>query len=162
MSEGATNAKQLSGPDAEVVAYLAGRSAPCPRCGYDLRDIKSAHCPECGEPLVLKIGSPRARFGWLVLAMAPGCFSGVAAVFVMVPIAMTLGRHFPPGQGLPWPVVAADLFGFTSAATVWAMYRHRLRILSMTTRSQAMFAVGVWAVHVIMFGLFLLAMFLSQ
>src|SRR5262247_357011 len=84
------------------VPLLKDRSWPCPRCAYDLRNIQSAKCPECGEPLVLKIGSPRLRFGWLVLAMAPGCFSGVAALFVMVPIVITTGRSLPPGQGLPW------------------------------------------------------------
>ena len=36
----------------------------------------------------------RARFGWLVLAMAPGCFSGVAAMFVLGRIA--------PQLHLPW------------------------------------------------------------
>lgn len=145
-------------PEAEVVAFLAGRSAPCPRCGYDLRDIQKAKCPECGEPLVLKVGSPRVRFGWLVLAMAPGCFSGVAALFVMVPIAMTIGRRFPPGQGLPWPVVGADAFGFLSAASVAVMYRHRHRIMSWTARRQGAFAGTVWAIHVVALALVLFSL----
>ena len=37
----------------EVIAYLKGRSVPCPRCAYDLRDAPTATCPECGEPLLL-------------------------------------------------------------------------------------------------------------
>ncbi len=144
--------------DAEVVAFLKGRSFPCPRCGYDLRDIQVAKCPECAEPLVLKVGSPRARFGWLVLAMAPGCFSGVAALFVLVPIFMTLGRSSPAGQGLPWPVVVADAFGFYSAAMVGLMYRYRHLIMSWTTRRQSTFAGIVWGVHVLVFALFVFAM----
>src|SRR5262245_23461040 len=90
----------LADTDAELVAFLENRSAPCPRCAYDLRGIQTPKCPECAEPLVLKVGSPRARFGWLVLAMAPGCFSGVAAVFVMVPVIITIVRRYPPGQGM--------------------------------------------------------------
>jgi hypothetical protein len=148
----------LRDPAAEVVAFLKGRSVPCPRCAYDLRDIRTAKCPECGEPLVLKIGSPRARFGWMVLAMAPGCFSGVAALFVMIPIYMTMGRSFPPGQGLPWPVVVADAFGFFSAATVGLMYRHRHGIMAWTARRQGAFAGAVWVIHVLMLVLLLLAM----
>src|SRR5688572_30282901 len=143
---------------AEVVEFLKGRSVPCPRCAYDLRDIQTATCPECGEPLVLKIGSPRARFGWLVLAMAPGCFSGVAALFVMVPIGLTMGRSFPAGQGLPWPVVVADAFGFMSAASVGVMYWHRHRFMSLTARRQGIFAGAVWGVHVLVFALFVAAM----
>ena len=150
--------RPLNGSEAEVLAFLKGRSVPCPRCAYDLRDLQNARCPECGEPLVIKIGSPRARFGWLVLAMAPGCFSGVAALFVMVPIAMTIGRRFPPGQGLPWPVVVADAFGFLSAASVVLMYRHRHRFMSWSPRRQGAFAGIVWGIHVLAFGLFLLAM----
>ncbi len=150
----------LRDPEAEVLAFLKGRSVPCPRCSYDLRDIQSAKCPECGEPLVLKIGSPRARFGWLVLAMAPGCFSGVAALFVLVPICMTIGRRFPPGQGLPWPVVFADAFGFLSAASVGLMYRHRHRFMSWTAHRQRAFAAAVWAIHVLAFVLVVLALWL--
>ena len=144
--------------DAEVVAFLKGRSALCPRCGYDLRDIGTATCPECGEALELKVGSSRPRFGWLVVAMIPGCFSGVAAVFVLVPIVMTVSGWIPWGQGPPWPVMLAELFGCSSAAAVWAMYRHRHRIMHWKTRRQQIFAAIVWGVHMLAFGLFVLAM----
>lgn len=145
----------------EVVAFLRGRSAPCPRCGYDLRDIGSARCPECGEPLVLKVGSPRVRFGWLVLAMVPGCFSGVAALFVGIPVAMRVAGFMPAGE-LPWPVVAADVFGFASAASVGLMYAHRHRIMFLPARRQGAFAGAMWGVHVVAFALLVLAMWLGR
>lgn len=144
--------------DAEVVAFLRGRSAPCPRCSYDLRDITTPRCPECAEPLVLKVGSPQARFGWLVLAMAPGCFSGVAALFVAVPVGLTLIRFFPPGQGAPWPIIVADAFGFLSAASVVIMYRHRHRFMAWKPARQRTVAVSIWGAHVLMFALVLLAL----
>ncbi len=156
----AAKAPALPNEEAEVVAFLKGRSHPCPRCAYDLRDINAAKCPECGETLVLKVGSPKARFGWLILAMVPGCFSGVAALFVMVPIIMTIREGIAPGKNLPWPVVGADAFGFLSAASVWFMYRHRHRVMAWTARRQTLFAGAIWAVHVLMFGLFLLTMWL--
>ena len=152
------SARSLNDHDGEVVAFLRDRSVPCPRCAYDLRDAPSAKCPECGEPLVLKVGSPKSRFGWLVLAMAPGCFSGVAAMFVAVPIVLSTLPYFGGGQGPPWPIVAADLFGFTSAATVVLIYRQRHRIMFRTAGWQATFAVIVWGVHVLAFVLFLLGM----
>lgn len=157
-----TTSLPLDGSEAEVVAFLGGRSVPCPRCAYDLRDIQTARCPECGEPLVLKIGSPRARFGWLVLAMAPGCFSGVAAMFVMIPIFATVTRRLPPGQGAPWPVMVGDAFGFLSAASVVLMYRHRHRFMAWTARRQAAFAGTVWAIHILMFALLVLAIWLGK
>jgi len=157
-----TTGQPLHDPEAEVVAFLVGRSFPCPRCAYDLRDIPTAKCPECGEPLVLKIGSPRTRFGWLVLAMAPGCFSGVAALFLMIPIYMTSRRPLPPGQGAPWPVVVADAFGFLSAASVGLMYRHRHRFMSWRARRQGAFAGAVWGIHVLVFVLLVLALWYWQ
>ncbi|MBX3407199.1 MAG: hypothetical protein KF869_10580 [Phycisphaeraceae bacterium] len=144
--------------EAEVVAFVRGRSAPCPRCGYDLRDIERAKCPECGEALVLTVGTQRVRFGWLVLAMAPGCFSGVAAVFVAVPVAVSLWQRLPLGQGAPWPVIFGDAFGFLSAASVAVMYRYRHSILSWPARRQGVFAAVVWGVHVAMFAILVTAL----
>lgn len=157
-ADNSTTTRPPHGTETEVVAFLRGRSVPCPRCAYDLRDNTSATCPECGEPLVLKIGSPRARFGWLVLAMAPGCFSGVAATFVMVPILIAIGRPVPTSQAMPWPIMAADAFGFMSAASVAVMYHHRHRIMAWIPRRQAFFAAGIWATHVLAFALFVVAM----
>lgn len=138
--------------DAEVVAFLRGRSAPCPRCAYDLRDLDRAQCPECGEPLVLKVGSPRTRFGWLVVAMAPGCFSGVAAVLLFVPIFVsTAAQRFQRSEPVPWPLLMADAFGFLSAGSVVLMYRKRHRMMAWPDRRQKWFACGVWGVHIVMF-----------
>jgi hypothetical protein len=153
-----TTTLPIQDPEAEVVAFLRSRSVPCPRCGYDLRDIQSARCPECAEPLVLKIGSPRAHFGWLLLAMAPGCFSGVAAVFVLVPIFIGIWHNLPPGDRMPWPGVAADVFGFLSATTVVLMYRHRHRIMSWRVRRQVAFAATIWAIHIAALALLIVGM----
>jgi len=143
---------------AEVVRFVRVRSVPCPRCGYDLREIEQARCPECAEPLELRVGSPRVRFGWLVLAMAPGCFSGVAAVLLAFPVWRSIG--LPPGRGAPWPVVVADLFGFVSAASVYWIYRHRHKIMRWRTGSQVGLALGVWGVHVLAFVLLLSALWI--
>lgn len=153
------SARQNNDPEGEVLAFLRGRSVPCPRCAYDLRDAPTAKCPECGEPLLLKIGSPKLRFGWLVLAIAPGCFSGVAALFVLIPIVGSTFNGFP-GQGPPWPIFLADIFGFTSAASVGLMYVYRHRILSWSTKIQRTFAIAVWAVHILAFLLLVLSLWI--
>lgn len=146
--------------DLEVIAFLAGRSVACPRCAYDLRDNATANCPECGEPLVLKIGTPRARFGWFVLTIAPGCFSGIAAVFFLVPLSVNFVMNFPALVGFPWPLMCAEAFGVLSAVSVWVMYRHRHRLLAKAYRKQAWFAAGVWGVHAAALGLVVLGMWL--
>jgi len=133
--------------DTLLLAFLRARSIPCPRCAYDLRDIQRPQCPECGEPLILKVGSPRSHFGWLILAMAPGCFSGVAAALLAFP----LFRFFTAPQGPPWPLYAAWVFGCLSAVAVYFMYRARHRILALPTRAQAGLAAAVWFLHVLAF-----------
>jgi hypothetical protein len=152
----------LRDQDFEVIAYLAGRSAPCPRCAYDLRDNTTANCPECGEPLILKVGSPRATFGWFLLSIAPGCFSGIAAAFILIPLTFNFIANFPTPVGIPWPLIAAEAFGFVSIASVWFMYRHRHRLLARPHKRQAWFAFGIWGIHAAALGLFILAMWLWQ
>ena len=145
-------------PEEDRVSYLAGRSVPCPRCAYDLRDIPSARCPECAEPLALTIAAPRVRFGWLIVAMVPGSFSGVAAMFLAVPIFFTLWNSYAGSFGVPWPILACEAFGITSAASVFVMYRLRLRLLRWSPRGQSLLALAIWATHIAAFVLFVIAM----
>lgn len=130
-----------------LLAFLRSRSIPCPHCGYDLRDLASPLCPECSTPLTLQVGSPRPRFAWLLFAMVPGCFSGIAALLLAIPITATVLQN-RSAQHLPWPILAAEAFGLLSAASVPLAYHHRHRVLTLTPRSQARFAGLVWVVHV--------------
>lgn len=142
------------GPDGtgeEVVAFVRGRSVPCPRCAYELKDLERAQCPECGEPLILRVGTPRMRFGWLVLTMVPGCFSGVAATLLFIPVAIAVLWYRIGKGGMPIPFLCAEAFGIMSAMSVWLMYRERHRIIAMKTARQAGFAAAVWAVHIFAF-----------
>ncbi len=140
-----------------LIEFLRGRSVLCPICAHDLRDIPTANCPECGEPLVLKVGSPRTRFGWLILAMAPGCFSGVAAVFVLIPIFGMLLEGITARNPVPWPIIGADIFGFLSAISVALMYRSRHRLMALKTRRQIEFTCTVWGTHILALGLVMLS-----
>ena len=58
--EGPDAARVERSADPVLVGYLAGRDAPCPRCGYNLRGVESSRCPECGGALELTlVGSSR-------------------------------------------------------------------------------------------------------
>jgi hypothetical protein len=141
----------------DVIAYLQSRCAPCPRCNYELHDLKHPTCPECGEPLILKIGSPKVHFGWLLLAAAPGCFSAVAVVLMLVPVLLTIRGGFL--AGVPYPILGAWVFGVISTASIFVLYRERHRVLRRSTRGQILFALLAWAVHILAFILTVTAQF---
>lgn len=54
-----------AGPTPEE--FLAGRDAPCPRCGYNLRSVRTGQCPECGVVLRPDLAGrdPLARVLWV-------------------------------------------------------------------------------------------------
>src|SRR3954470_8217127 len=94
-----------------LLEFLREHEAPCPVCGYNLKALVRPVCPECGQELVLAVGAARLRLGWLFAALAPGFFSGIAAVFGLVPIVgMTV---FGNGK-LPPLITGVDLFGWCS------------------------------------------------
>ena len=66
--------------------YLAGRDAPCPACGYNLRDGGGTECPECGAALGLEatLGAVRT-----VIAGDPWPFY----IAGLVPIHTALWMH---------------------------------------------------------------------
>jgi hypothetical protein len=125
----------------------------CPVCGYSLKALTRPVCPECGKELVLTVGAMRPPLGWLFAAVAPGFFSGIAAIFVLVPI---LGRLFF-GNGRPEPlIIALDLFGWSSGvlAIIIAVKRHRF--LAQSRTRQRWCALIIWLAHVAALGLFIL------
>jgi hypothetical protein len=131
--------------EALLLEFLRDYETPCPVCGYNLKALVRPVCPECGQDLVLAVGAARVRMGWLLIALAPGFFSGIAAVFVLIPIVARLifgdGRTF-------WLLNATDLFGWCSGvfAILLAVKRHRF--LALPRATQRWFALGIWFVHI--------------
>ena len=76
MSERATDDELLR-------QYLAGRNVPCPKCGYDLRDLSGTKCPECGRPLRLGIEQgPPPITAWVVGLVAPAATAGLNGIVI--------------------------------------------------------------------------------
>src|SRR6478672_10529133 len=136
-----------------LLAFLAGHDADCPVCGYNLRALTRPVCPECGQELVLTVGAARLRLGWLLAALAPGFFSGIAAVFVLVPIVARLAigdGKWSPGLNV------LDLFGWCSGVFAIVLAAKRYRFLALPRATQRWWALGIWFVHVAALALFLL------
>ena len=86
---------------------LAGRDVPCPKCGYNLRDLERAECPECGwdlrlaGPLKIAPRSGRLRFR----SVLEGGWLGVI-VIVLVAAGLAL-LHFAPWLSLVTSVLVS-------------------------------------------------------
>ncbi len=140
-----------------LLEFLREHEAPCPLCGYNLKALTRPICPECGQELVLAVGAAQLRLRWLLAAVAPGFFSGIAAVFVLIPIVARL--IFGDGR-MSWPLVPLDLFGWCSGifAILLGIKRHRFLALALAT--QRWWALGIWLIHIAALGLFLLIGFI--
>ena len=137
---------------AMLLEFLREHEAPCPVCGYNLKALVRPVCPECGQELVLAVGAARLRFGWLFAAVAPGFFSGIAAIFVLVPIVLvlTIGN-----RNLPLRIIAVDVFGWCSGVFAIVLAANRQRFIAQPVARQRWWALGLWFVHVAALALFI-------
>ncbi|MEA5613132.1 hypothetical protein [Nodularia spumigena] len=126
-----------------LAGYLKGRDAPCPGCGYNLRDLLGETCPECGEALtVVKIiyNAPRASpaslvVGYLGIAVGWGVLLGVW------PRVMTMDinpRGIPTWDDLRLLVIVGATLSMAVAVYLWNEWADEM------TRRPARFRWG-WA-----------------
>ena len=137
-----------------LLEFLRDHDAACPVCGYNVRALSRPICPECRQELVLTVGVLRFRLGWLLAAVAPGFFSGIAACFVCIP---TIAIYFEDGL-LLLPLVGAVLFGWCSCLFAIILAAKRNRLLAQSRTRQRWFALIIWMVHITAFVLFLISL----
>jgi hypothetical protein len=79
-------------PPEFLAAFLAGRDAACPGCGYNLRDLQGTRCPECGEGLVVRIGlvEPKqaAPIAGLICLAAGAGLNGLLLLYIVIQMAI--------------------------------------------------------------------------
>lgn len=135
-----------------LIEFLNDRDVPCPVCGYSLRALTLPICPECRHELKLTVGTAHPRFGWLLAALAPGFFSGIAAGFLLIPIALRLimaGAYSPT-------LIAVDLFGWCSGILAVILATRRVQFITQSRSAQRLWTLAIWAVHVAALGLLIL------
>ncbi len=133
---------------ARLLAFLHGRDAPCPLCGYNLRDMAEPRCPECGQALELTVGTPQVRFGWFLTMLAPSLFSGIAAVLMLIMLVIEITANPGPLPPMIWMV---ELFGVASGVAGVVLLRNRFRFLRLPKRAQVAWAAATWALHGLVF-----------
>lgn len=133
---------------AMLLAFLKDHDAACPTCDYNLRGLTRPVCPECAEPLALGVRATRSNLPLLILALAPGIFSGIAAFLLFAGIIWGTILNGPPP--VIWPYLI-DLFGFASAAFAIFLYRRRRRFYVLPFRNRVTAIALIWLVHVLAF-----------
>ena len=137
-----------------LLEFLRDQDAACPVCGYNVRSLTRPICPECKQELVLTVGALQLRLGWLLAAVAPGFFSGIAACFVCIP---TLAIYFEDDLFL-LPLVGGVLFGWCSGLFAIILAAKRNRFLAQTRTRQRWFALIIWMVHITAFVLLVISL----
>lgn len=142
-----------------LLDFLRDHDAPCPVCNYNLRALTKPICPECGHSLALTVSAAKLRIGWLLAAVAPGFFSGVAAFFVLIP---TFGQLFGQGRVTRGFIMTAslDLFGWCSLAFAIFLARRFRKFIVQPRSRQRWQALTIWAVHISALALAMLCAFL--
>ncbi|MBL1217397.1 MAG: hypothetical protein D8M59_07860 [Planctomycetes bacterium] len=83
--------------DPVLIAFLAERDEPCPKCGYNLRGCTSTKCPECGTTVKLVIKqaywSPAA---WVVTIMGICIPLGACIATSVMTAIITIISGFEP------------------------------------------------------------------
>lgn len=141
--------------DELLLDFLRDHNAPCPICNYNLRALTKPICPECGQALSLTVSAAKLRIGWLLAAVAPGFFSGVAALFVLIPtFGQLIGqRRITRGFLITG---ALDLFGWCSLAFAIFLASRFKRFIAQPRSRQRFQALGIWAIHIVALGVFIL------
>jgi hypothetical protein len=131
-----------------LIDFLRDHDAPCPLCRYNLRALTKPECPECRHALALTVGIPRLRFEWLIAAVTPCTFSGIAAILLLIPIiAQPVSGNGPPPPG----ICLLDAFGWASGITGAGLFARRYAFLRMQPGAQRLVAIVIWGVHLTAF-----------
>jgi hypothetical protein len=136
--------------DDMLLEFVRERDHPCPRCGYNLRNLTTPTCPECEEQLLLKVGVAKLKLHCFLLSVAPGMFCLIAfGIFCIM-----MFRFGPPG---PMDLEGALILLFLASSGIFTIIlasRYR-QFLCLQDQTQALWMIMIWLVHIMVFGLFM-------
>ena len=139
-----TRAQQL------LLDFLRDHDASCPVCNYNLRGLTRPICPECKHDLALSVGVAKLRLLWLLIALVPSFFCGIAACLLAIP---TTAVYFEDGI-IVWPFVGAVLFGWCSGIFAIILVAKRNRFIAQSRTRQRWIVLLLMLIHFIAFVFF--------
>lgn len=137
-----------------LLTFVRDRDHPCPRCGYNLRNLTQPVCPECREALMLKVGARRLRLLPLLLSISPGAFCGIA-----IGMFLTMFLLLGPAGGMDAEGVILLVFLALSGLLAAALIVRHNAFVFQAESAQWVWAVAIWGVHIVAFIIFYLVAF---
>lgn len=139
-----------SGTD-HLLGFLRDHDAPCPVCGYNLRNLTVPTCPECQHALELTVGVTGLRIGLFIATLAPFMFSGMAGLALGSLIVTAEAASGGAGAGPPPMLYLLTLIGLASGTVAVALLVFRRRFLAFAPGTQRIWAVLAWTGHLVPF-----------
>lgn len=124
--------------DESLATFLANRDEGCPRCGYNLRGLKTKRCPECSERLVLRIGLADLH-DRSYLAGAVGLAAG-AGYFALSLLRGTFFKGLLSTREYFWMLFPLAVLG----AALWIWLRSARRIRRASDARVGFLVAGCW------------------
>jgi hypothetical protein len=131
-----------------LIEFLQNRDAPCPLCGYNLRNLTENTCPECHQTLQLTVGVHNMRFGWFLATVTPGLFSGIAAILMLTLVLVSTIKRAGP---LPPVIFLLALFGLISGTIAMILITRRHHFVQLRPQVQRTWALTIWTIHALPF-----------
>jgi hypothetical protein len=145
MSEGQHNKQFTPSP---VVAFLATRHEPCPRCNYDLYKVAAEACPECAFPLELRLdGSALRDRSWYiaVISVAMGLGSDLGLTLLLILFCFL---QVPRASHVIFPGFA--VMAAASGIALWRLFVAQKRWLTHPPRVRAVYAAWITSLTLVL------------
>jgi hypothetical protein len=123
--------------------FLQENDAPCPVCGYNLRQLTGNVCPECGQPFKLQVGAVHVQFGQFLLFLSPMLMTAGVGLFFA---GVILFNGAPPRN--LWGVWALMFAGIVEAPATILVYRYRTLFQKQPKPRQYALVYLAWLVHI--------------
>jgi hypothetical protein len=126
--------------------FLRDRDVACPRCGYNLRNLKQSACPECGDAIRIGVLVDSLPTGWLILALIPVAVGlGIAFLSLIIVVAE------PEARSVAATTIIA--FGVLDFCIIAWLCARGARFLRVHVTRQFIFAILSWALHALALGM---------
>jgi hypothetical protein len=131
-----------------ISLYFADREVHCPRCKYNLANLRSEVCPECGELLTLRLQLARPERGPLVLGTV-ALSTAFGFALIMLPVYVSLEPIVAP---LHW-LLGGECIVSLLLLLFWLRAWRRVRLIRPSLRW--LFAFLCWLIPALAGFLFL-------